>query len=622
MDNGWAGKILFANLTTGELRSEPSVKYEEWLGGRGLALHLFEQAVGWDAPDPRQQPLAVAAGRMVGTGMPVGVRTGVCGRSRLTGGVFYSNVGGDFGTRLKQAGFDALLIEGASTHPVALWLEGGEARLVDAGRWWGLKIGELCAAVGMDEDDAHSQKRVSTLAIGPSGEQLAPISCLMVDRGHAAGWGGSGAIFGAKQLKALVAVGQSGQVIPAAEPEQLAHRIQELEWRIDSSEALSGLVRGGTHGQASAGGYTGLVPTAVNNTQDEWQSPAEAAPIREDKFKQWQTGRAGCSGCRIRCLHRYRLDSERFGQHEIEGMHANSVRGLGSNLGLLDGEALLVAHSLCEEYGLDVDGVTAGLGLALECAERGILEREQEGGVHLDWGSPSLVTLIEQIGQRKGLGALLGEGAASAAQEIGRGAQDSALTTKNVGINEQALRSHRAWALGVMVSTRGAGHLGGSPQSENRRYSPEVGERLFHVRSAGDPTSYTGKGKLVAYTECIKAAIDSLGLCYFVFGWYEPGLSNPSELAGLAELVTGRPISADDLLALGKRIHSQERLLTYRLAGLDRRSDTLPDRFFDTAVGSGPYAGAHLDRDEAERMKDEYYAALGWDVATGLPPGA
>ena len=371
---------------------------------------------------------------------------------------------------------------------------------------------------------------------------------------------------------------------------------------------------------AGAGGYSGLVPTAVKNLQDEYLSYEESVPIKEEAFKQWEVDRVGCLGCNVQCLHVYQMESSKYGRLLSEGMHANSVRGLASNWGVDDPEDLLMAHTLCNEYGLDVDGVSAAVAFALECAEQGIIAEEQDGGICLRWGDgTSTVELVRQIGEGTGLGKLLSKGVFEAAQEIGKGSQQLAMTVKRVGINEQGLRSHRAWALGVMTSTRGGGHLGGSPQTENRRVSAQIGERIFGNPDAGDPGSYFGKGRIAAWTEGLKCIVDSLGLCYFVYGWYDLSIGNPDELAELLYLATGMKMDGAELLNWGLRCHTLERYLSYVFAGYSRKDDRLPERFFKTEVSSGPYQGAHLDRDEVEKMLDEYYEYLGWDVQTGLP---
>jgi aldehyde:ferredoxin oxidoreductase len=614
MSLGYAGKILWVDLAHAEFREEPTEDYLEWIGGRGLGSFLLFRHQERNDNSPEGEFIVIAAGPLVATGLPLGTRTAVIARNRLSGGISYSNAGGDFGNRLKMAGYDAVVVYGVSQTPVYLLLQGSKAKLIEASSLSGLKLSELREALY----EVYGPSSLSFLGIGPAGEREIGVSCLIADRAHAAGWGGSGAIFGAKRLKAVVAIGD--QLVSAFDEARVREKAQQLDWRISTSEAAAGLIRGGTHGMAGAGGYSGLVPTAVKNLQDEYLSPKESAPIREEAFRQWEIDRLGCVGCGVRCLHLYEMESSKYGRLISEGMHANSVRGLASNWGVDDPEDLLMAHTLCNEYGLDVDGVSAAVAFALECAEQGFIPEEQDGGIYLKWGDGhSAVELVRQIGEGIGLGKTLGRGVFEAAEEIGNGSQKLAMTVKRVGINEQGLRSHRAWALGIMASTRGGGHLGGSPQTENRRISPEVGQRIFRNPRAGDPSAYEGKGRIVAWTEGLKCVIDSLGLCYFIYGWYDLSMGNPDELAELLYLVTGMKMSGDELHRWGLRCHTMERYFSYVHGGYSRKDDKLPERLFQGEVSGGPYHGAHLDHDAVEEMLDEYYAYLGWDVRTGLP---
>lgn len=614
---GYAGKILWLDLTSGEYREEATENYADWVGGRGLAAYILSQIPTLESEERHDQPLVVSVGPLVATGMPLGARTSVASRSQVSGGVFYSNVGGDFGTRLKMAGYDAVVVEGKSQFPVYLLLRDAEAELIPAQDVWGLTISDLQQALFK----RHGSDDVSYIGIGPAGERGAAIACLIVDQAHAAGWGGSGAILGAKGLKAIVA--QGDRQLPVFDSEGLEKKSSELIWRMNNSEALMTLTRLGTHGMVAAGGFHGKVPTSVKNLQDGYLPPEENAPLREEVYREWETSRAGCFGCGIQCLHRYEKHSDRLGKIQVEGMHANSVRGLGSNLNVKNAEDVLLMHYLCNEYGLDVDGVSAVIAFALECAQHGLLDVSQPGGVQLQWGDgASMVELVRQIGERSGLGELLGEGTHVVANQIGPESDAYAMTTKKVGINEGSMRSHPAWALGILTSTRGAGHLGGSPQTENRRISAETGQRLLGNPDAGVPGTYNGKGELVAWTEGIKAIIDCLGLCYFAYGWYDLSFGNPDELAELVYLATGQKISGDELYQIGLKIHTLERYLSYQLAGYSRKDDQVPDRLYDLPVSVGPYQGSHLDREMIERELDAYYTYLGWDVDTGLPTEA
>lgn len=614
MFNGYAGHILFVDLATGAIAEEPTEKYRDWIGGRGLGLALISHMPELASALPENQPIAISSGSLVASTIPLATRTTVTARNQISGGISYSNVGGDFGLRLKTAGYDAVVIRNASPEPVYLLLGKNGPKLLPASDLWGLRISEMRDELArMYPDDG-----LGFIGIGPAGENLVRISCLMVDRAHAAGWGGSGAIFGAKQLKAVVACGQSR--IHFAFPKELKQKARLLQEKLSASPAMQSMKKAGTHGLAAAGGLSGKVPTAVKNIRDEYQTPEESLPIREQTLKKWEVRRAGCLGCTIQCLHVYQDQKEDQSAIEIEGMHANSVRGFGPNLGVSDPEAILRMHWLANENGLDVDGLSSSMAFALECAEKGILEKEQPGGVRLEWGDgPSLTRLTEQIIRLEGLGALLAEGAFRAAERIGNGSQAYALTTKKVGINEQGIRSHRAWAIGIMTSNRGGGHLGGAPQIENRQISAEDGQRFFNNASAGVPSIYEGKGRIAAWTEGMKAVVDCLGLCYFAYGWYDLNVTSLDDLAELHTLATGQTMTAAELHWQGLRIHTLERILNHRLGGFDRRDDTVPRRFFESPNSSGPFAGTHLDAEQIKLQLDEYYRALGWDVVTGLP---
>ena len=614
MKNGYSGKILWADLTNKEFRVEDTAQYKEWIGGRSLGAYVLSKLPELYSDNIQDQPIMVSAGVCTGSDYPLSTRTAVTARNQLSNGFSFSNVGGDFGSRLRRAGYDAVVIQGHSQEPVYILIEEDGVQFVPADDLWGTRITDFREAMF----EKHGKENLSYLGIGPGGENQVAISCLMVDRAHAAGWGGSGSIFGAKKLKAIVAKGDTP--VEFFDPQALKEKADRLSWRVSSSEAMAVLVRGGTHGSAGAGGFNGQVSTAVNNIRDEFLSPEESAPIREENFAKWELNREGCLDCQINCMHDYEIESEKFGTIKGVGMHANSVRGLGSNLGIDDPEALLMMHVTCNELGLDVDGVSACIGYALESAEKGVIDREQPGGVTLEWGDgESLVKLTEQIAVKEGLGELLSQGVYEAGRQVGKGSEAWALSSKKVGINEQGLRSHRGWALGFMTSNRGGGHLGGSPQTENRQISPEIGAKLFGNPKAGIPQAYEGKGKLVAQTAVIKVIVDSLGLCYFSYGWYDLSIGSIDELAEMYYLATGIKLTGEELYQKGYRIHVLERYLSYKLGGFTRKDDELPDLFYDTEVMDGPHKGAHLHRDKVQEALDEYYATLDWELENGLP---
>jgi aldehyde:ferredoxin oxidoreductase len=328
--------------------------------------------------------------------------------------------------------------------------------------------------------------------------------------------------------------------------------------------------------------------------------------------------RTSCWNCPLSCLHLY--ETERDGKRiEVEGMHANSVRGLGSNLDLDDPAALLEAHRLCNDSGLDVDGVSAVLGWAIECFEREILGPADTDGLELRWGNgESILALIGMIAERKGFGRLLGEGVLEAAKTVGRGSEQFAMHVKGVGLNEQGVRSHKAWGFGMAVSARGGGHLNGSPQTENRQIPSWTGQWLFGNENAGVPGSYEGKGKLVAWYEIYKAIVDSAGMCYFASGWYDPALADIQPLSRALEAFGCEGLTPEEIWRKGRRIVEAEKAFNTVHAGFGRKDDILPARIMEEPLTFGPYAGAVMDRPSFEKMLDEFYRERGWDPGTGL----
>lgn len=611
---GYAGKILWLNLKDQTCHVEPTELYQDWIGGRSLGSFLLSKHPDLSRKEVEKQPIAISAGPLIGTGVPMGTRTAVTARNQINGGFCFSNVGGDFGTQMKWAGYDAIVIEEESREPVYILIKSSGIAFIPAEDVWGTTTSVFHQTM----KNRYSNDQLSYIGIGPAGESQVKISCLVVDQGHVAGWGGSGSIFGAKKLKAVVAMGS--ERIPVFDEPGLLEKINELNWRIAASEAMASMVRGGTHGMAGAGGFSGAVPNAVKNMNDEYLPPDQVAPIREEAFRLWEVNRTGCFGCKVKCLHLYSKNTEKYGQINTEGLHANSVRGLASNWGVTDADALLEAHTLCNDYGLDVDGVSAAVAFAMECSEKGILSDNLLHGLKLEWGNgDAAVKLVEEIGQNRGFGEILGRGVYEAAKIIGNGSELYAMTTKKTGINEQGIRSHRAWALGILTSTRGSGHLGGSPQVENRQISAEMGKRIFKNPMAGVPSSYQGKGKLVAWTTAIKCMVDSLGLCYFAYSWYDVSLGNPHDMVEILNLTTGIRLSVEELQQKGLRVHNLERYLSHLFGGFSRKDDTVPDRFFDVPISDGRYKGMHLDRDQVEMMLDEYYQTLEWSTETGLP---
>ena len=234
------------------------------------------------------------------------------------------------------------------------------------------------------------------------------------------------------------------------------------------------------------------------------------------------------------------------------------------------------------------------------------------------------MTLIHQIGNRQGFGEILAEGVKKAAAIIGRGTQELAVSMKGQDLYEDP-RIPKGYGLGAALATRGGGHCSGSPLIEfavggmtGDPIGQEGAAEAYGIETAGDPTAYEGKAELVVYYERLHGVLNSLGLCYFTSVWEDMDLLDEKDLASLVAAATAWDMDAAELMEIGERIHTVERLFNARHAGFDRKDDYPPERFFQEPIKSGAFKGEILHRKEFDHMLDRNYAIHGWDKR-GLP---
>lgn len=606
---GWSGQILRVDLPTRRIRIEPTEPYGmQVLGGRGIG-----QSILFHELDPNTDPLGpdskviLSAGPLVGTLVPGSGRLSVDWKNVQTGGVGSANLGGHFAPELKYAGFDSIVIEGKADKPVVLFIQDGKAQLFDASSIWGKNTWET-------EDALRKQLREPKLrvaCIGPAGENLVKGACLIADRSRAAGRGGVGAVLGAKKLKAIAVRGR--QPIYVHNPKGFLEQVEKCFSKIKASEWMNYYCIGGTQ--------TLAVDSGVRNHQDDsWPHDRFAKigwEIYRDKF---EVRRVACFNCPVYCGHFHRVKEGSYAGTEGEGVEANTIRGLGTNLDIDSPEAILKGQILCNQLGLDVDFAAATLGWAFESYQRGLLSTRDTGGLELTWGNAdAALRLITQICYRQALGALLAEGVKRASDTVGGGSEQWALHIKGADLNEGRMRSDKAWALGIGVATRGGGHLEGAPFVGVilPQLTPEKSLALFGVTDIGDITAYDNKARVVFWQEKVKAIIDCMGICSFFSQGEDLDLNNPDDLAILFSTATGVDMPAGELLRIGQRIHNIEKAFNTLHANFSRKDDFPPIRYMTEPIRSGPYATQVLSENEWNRMLDEYYTLEGWDPATG-----
>jgi len=611
---GYAGQLLRVDLTRSKIAVEPSAPYvAEYLGARGLAQRLLMDEVSTTVGSLDEgNRVILSAGPLVGTVLPASGRLSVDNKNPITGGVGSSNAGGHLAPELKFAGFDAVVIEGQSPRPVVLHITNGRAELRAAEHLWGLGTGQTEAALRLE---LH-EPRLRIASIGPAGENHVVGACLIIDGARGAGRSSAGAVLGAKRLKAIAVRGT--RPIRVFDPRGLLTVACDCWSRLERSPNLHVLREVGTHGSYGEGKEDGFKRRSVRNLQDSYWPAGKYDQIHEEQLHKYKMRRLGCFNCPIYCSFLYCLPQAVCGVEVSEGVPANAVRAFGENLDVTSPESVLLTYALANQLGMDCDMSTTLVAWAIELAENGLLPARQVEELDLRWGSPDAARrLLQLIANRQGPGAVFADGLDEAIRRLGEASARYVVHTKGASFNEAGVRTNKGYALGIVVSARGGGHLDGAPNVEFRQIPPEVSQALFGVPTGGDPTTYEGKGHVVLGTELRKAVVDMMGMCYMTSEWLDHDLLSPDDYAELFYLTTGIKTTGDELMALGRRLRNIEKAFNTLHAGFSRDDDMPPERLVSVPVSMGPWQGEALSREGWDQMLSEYYRAHGWDEHSG-----
>ncbi|RLG55458.1 MAG: aldehyde ferredoxin oxidoreductase [Thermoproteota archaeon] len=585
------GKFVRVDLTNQKVKVEnlfdylPEQVLRSWIGGRGLGVYLMLKEV-----DPKVDPLSPKNKAFVMTGPVTGIASGLeAGRwcsvtkSPETNTIHDSQSGGKFGPYLKFAGFDFVVLEGASETPVYLYLEEGKAELRDAKHLWGRDT-HLTTKMLQEEHGEY----ISVACIGPAGENLCKIACIINEEGRAAGRGGHGAVWGSKKFKAIVA--KPGLKPKPADEEKLKEVVREaLEKKKASGVTNEALPKYGTAVLVNIINEAGIFPT--NNFQ-KGQFEHAANISGETIAEKILVRRQPCWGCAIACGRWTRITEPPY-QGEGDGPEYETVWALGANTGVGDLAAVTKANFLCNELGLDTISTGNAIAVAMELYEKGYIPKEKLEGIELKFGNEgALVEMVWRIAYRSGIGNELAEGGYRLAKKYGR--PEIAPQVRGQCLPAYDPRGVQGHALAYATSNRGGCHL--------RAYmiSPEI----LGVPEKLDPLKTEGKPKWVKEFQDGFATLDSMVVCKFVtFAYWV------DDLAKQLSAVTGWDVTPEEFMAIGERIWNAERVFNILSFGDGKEYDKLPERFTKTAMPAGPIAGHTARLDE---MLPEYYKLRGW----------
>jgi putrescine aminotransferase len=567
--NLYAGRVLFVDMTTGNIESRPANKewIEEYIGGWGLAVRYF-----FDLVDPSIDPLSaenalvVMTGPLCGTLVPTSSRTCLVSKSPHTGTIFESNVGGAFGPELKFAGYDGIVITGKADHPVYLRIEDDSVSLEDAVPVSGKGIFEtekwLSAEMG------HGTK---SLCIGPAGENMVPYACVGSEAYRQLGRAGAGALFGFKNLKAIAVKGSGG--IQVADMGVFWGKTTEYkESDLLTNENMWAKTEG-TPVLMDITNEMGIHPTrnysaGVNPHRNSLDSEAINAV---------KIGDRACASCPLGCGNFTSVNDV-----QVEGPEYETLCMSGSNCEMNDIEQVMRFNRLCDDLGLDTMSAGATIALAMEMTESGVHD------YGLAFGEPEgYLTVVEEIAHlNTQRGRDLALGAARLAKKLGR--DDATAHSKGLEMPAYDPRGNYGMGLAYATSERGACHL-----------------RAFTI-FAEDPFKLKPLTEDVIDGQNRNAAKWSLCLCDF---W---GSVDHKVMAELLTAGLGRQVSEKDLVKAGERIWNLIRLFNLR-AGFTSADDTLSRKLTEKALKGGAHEGRVLRREDLEEMKALYYHLRGWD---------
>ena len=545
----------------------------QYIGGSGLGARLLLDEHGATAPTlSPAAPLIFAFSPLVGSPLTTSAKFAVVSRSPLTERFNDSLASSGFALAGKRSGADAIVIVGRASRLSVLVIDDGEVRLEPADD----VRGETCAVT-----EATLRGRLGPdfriASIGPAGERAVRYATISHDGRHA-GRGGSGAVLGSKNIKAIAVRGT--QHVQWARPRELTELSRDLSKR-SFGPATAKYRELGTATNLLTFNRFGTLPT--RNFQSGTFEHAENLSPEQLSAARGRT-RASCVACTIGCEHIYGSGAD------ATRLEYESLFALGSLCGIGDGDAVLRASKRCDELGMDTISTGGTIAFGMECVERGLLNEPW-----LRFGdAPAMLRAIDLIGRREGLGGLLADGSRRAAHAIGQGAIAFAPQVKGLEIPGYEPRGLQTMALGFAVGARGADHNRSGAYEVD--FSNKVDRRhatLDAVRHAID-------------TEDRAALMDSLILCKFLRGVFTDFYL---EAADMLQRVTGWDVTAGELRDTARRIVVAKRQVNV-LAGWTQDEDTLPERFLDTPLPNDP--AAILTRDQLEELVVEYHRQRGW----------
>ena len=600
---GYMGRILYIDLTTEKTKKEVITEgfCKTYIGGVGFIVRIL-----LDKMPPNVDPyspdnlLIFALGPFGGTIFPACNKLSVGAKSPLTGFLGGGTSSSFWPQQLKQAGYDAIVIKGKSDKPVYIFIDDESVLFNSAADLWGRSVHETDQMV----KEKIGDETVSVACIGLTGENLVRYACVSNDIRRHAGRTGLGAVMGSKNLKAVAVRGT--KTVQVADIDNLMK--VALDYYEKSQGPACSLFRDlGTPGIVPILDSQGILPTR-NWRQSTYE---QAEKVGGEYMMEHHIEKiVSCSACPIACDHVCTVKEGPYDK-SIATINYESLYAFGPQCGVDSFPAIIKATELCDYYGLDSISAGVVIGWAMECYERGLISKEDLGGLELNFGNhEAMIKVIDLIAKREGIGSLLAEGVKRASEKLGKGSDHFAMHIKGLELPGYDIRALKTAAVGFAVCYRGGCH-----QRSCGPFIELLGEKPIGLVSVDRFKVEKGRGKIIVKGETYNAIQDSLIYCKFgrkIFG------DAFAEFANSYTLITGIKMSPEELFTAGERIINMTKVFNIR-QGWTRKDDHLPPRVMYDPIPAGQSKGSRVTPKEFKLVLEDYYMERGWNVETGMP---
>jgi aldehyde:ferredoxin oxidoreductase len=571
----YQGKVLRIDLSKSTVVVEPlNMEWAQlYVGGKGLMLRYL-----WDLTEPGmdpwspENPFIVATGPFAGTNVSTCSRVVVGGKSPATGTMLDSYMGGSFGSILKFAGYDMVIVQGQAPQLSTVLIKDGFVVISPCPNYAGMKTSEIEEALRNDFDP-----KMTAISIGPAGESKLPWACISNDQYHKAGRGGTGALLGSKNVKAIAVAGTG--TVTVGDPKAFLDDIERIDTEYILTDDNYWVHEEGTPILVAVMSDGGLTP--VRNFSEGTNPDVEK--VNSEAFQKIRVKKRACYQCTLGCRNFHRVAGV-----EGEGPEYETIALCGANVGVSDMAALMKFNHECDEWGLDTISTGNVLGLAMDMTEKGIHDFGVRFG-DLD----AYIKVPEQLATRSGIGAELALGTRALADKYD--CPELAMHSKGLEMPGYDPRGAFGMSIAYASSDRGACHMRSFPPAA------EV------VEGSMPPDTLD--------TSKVTFNIDFQNHYAFKFCgiWCDFWAIDYNQMTQLMKHLWKRDVSEEELAVVGDRVWNLGRLYNLR-EGIEKKDDFVPKAMLEKPFTTGVSAGKVIGSEPFAKVMDEYYAARGWDA--------